>query len=298
MQLETNEKQRELKSHGEFEFPVFISQEILSRYERGAFTWHWHPEIELTLILEGQISYQINDQTYHLREGDGLFCNSNALHTGHQINGGDCYYLSTTFHPRIIYGFEGSILQQNYVTPITADAGFGSLPFFPSVDWHRPVLDCLHKIYDLYLSRPASFEMEIHQALSSIWLSLFSHTIQKSPAASSAAPSRDIERLRRILTFIQEHYMEKITLEDIAGQINICKSECCRFFKKHMQESLFDYLLYYRVEKSLSLLAENRLSITEISEQTGFSNPGYFSRIFREQMHCSPSQYRNSRQKG
>lgn len=89
--------------------------------------------------------------------------------------------------------------------------------------------------------------------------------------------------------------MEKITLDDIAAQIHICKSECCRFFKKHMRESLFDYLLYYRVEKSLPLLAENQLSITEISAQTGFSSPGYFSRIFREQMHCSPTQYRVSK---
>ena len=38
MQLATNEKQKELKSHGRFEFPVFISQEVLSRYERGSFT--------------------------------------------------------------------------------------------------------------------------------------------------------------------------------------------------------------------------------------------------------------------
>ena len=91
MQLAINEKQRELKSHGCFEFPVFISQEVLSRYERGAFTWHWHPEIEITLILEGQISYQVNDKIYHLEAGDGLFCNSNALHTGHMIEGEDCY---------------------------------------------------------------------------------------------------------------------------------------------------------------------------------------------------------------
>ena len=48
-------------------------------------------------------------------------------------------------------------------------------------------------------------------------------------------------------------------------------------------------------EKSLPLLAENQLSITEISAKTGFSSPGYFSRIFREQMHCSPTQYRVSK---
>lgn len=296
MQLEINETQRELKSHGCFEFPVFISQEVLSRYERGSFTWHWHPEIELTLIMEGQISYQVNDQIYQLHEGDGLFCNANALHTGHMIDNQDCYYISTTFHPRIIYGFEGSILQRDYVNPLVHDSALGSIPLYPSVDWHRPILEALKRLYTLYLNHSDAFEMEIQQSLSAIWLSLYRHTVLENQALEkSAASNRELERLRHILTFIQEHYMEKITLDDIAAQIHICKSECCRFFKKHMRESLFDYLLYYRVEKSLPLLAENQLSITEISAQTGFSSPGYFSRIFREQMHCSPTQYRVSK---
>lgn len=296
MQLAINEKQKELKSHGCFEFPVFISQEVLSRYERGAFTWHWHPEIEITLIMEGRISYQVNDQIYHLQAGDGLFCNSNALHTGHMIEGGDCYYLSTTFHPRIIYGFEGSILQQEFVKPMISDAALGSIVFQKEVPWQATILESLHQIYNLYLEHPASFEMQIQQHLSSIWLTIYNQTLHtKSRTDRVTKPSRDIERLRNILTFIQEHYSEKITLEDIADQISICKSECCRFFKKHMNESLFDYLMYYRVEKSLPLLAEDSLSVTEIAELTGFSSSGYFARVFREQMHCTPTQYRNGR---
>ncbi len=45
MQLITNKQQKELKSHGSFEFPVFVSEEVLAYYERGSFLWHWHPEI-------------------------------------------------------------------------------------------------------------------------------------------------------------------------------------------------------------------------------------------------------------
>lgn len=297
MQLEINEKQRELKSHGRFEFPVFISQEILSRYERGAFTWHWHPEIELTLVMEGRIRYQVNDQVYDLQPGDGLFCNTNALHTGHMIDGGDCYYISTTFHPRVIYGFEGSVLQTDYVNPILNDASFGSRAFHPDAGWQSRLLDALREIYILYLEHPPTFELLVQQQLSAIWLEICTHMESVRPG-DSAGTGRDIERLRSILRFIQEHYAEKITLDDIADQINICKSECCRFFKKHMDESLFDYLLYYRVEKSLPLLAEGRLSITDIAEQTGFSSPGYFSRVFRKQMNCTPTQYRGGGEGG
>ena len=107
------------------------------------------------------------------------------------------------------------------------------------------------------------------------------------------------ERLQHILEFIQKHYQEKITLEDIADSVNICRSECCRFFKAQIGETLFHYLLHYRVQQSLPLLAETGLSITEISEQTGFSSPAYFSRIFHKYTGISPAAYRkktNSRE--
>ena len=47
MQIQTNQKQRELKDHGTFAFPVNVSHENLFSYERSSFFWHWHPEIEL-----------------------------------------------------------------------------------------------------------------------------------------------------------------------------------------------------------------------------------------------------------
>lgn len=77
------------------------------------------PEVELTYIEEGQIEYQVNDTVYCLKAGEGLFCNANALHTGHMLNQGDCRYLSVTFHPRMIYGFEGSAADKKYVEPVT-----------------------------------------------------------------------------------------------------------------------------------------------------------------------------------
>ena len=114
MQLQIDEQQQEVKDHGHYEFPVFISQEVLSRYERGSFIWHWHTEVELTLVVEGQISYQVNERVYELKAGDGLFCNSNALHTGRMKDKQDCYYISITFHPRILYGFEGSLIWKKF----------------------------------------------------------------------------------------------------------------------------------------------------------------------------------------
>ena len=114
MQIQINEEKKELKQHGDYTFPVHLSGEMLSRYEGGSFFWHWHTEVELTLILKGQIEYRVNERTYHLKAGEGLFCNSNAMHAGKRIDSQDCQYFSVTFHPRFLYGFESSILQTKY----------------------------------------------------------------------------------------------------------------------------------------------------------------------------------------
>lgn len=295
MQLKTDERQREVKDHGTFAFPVNPSMERLSAYERGAFIWHWHKEVELTLILSGQIRYQVNDRVYDLHAGDGLFCNANALHTGHRIDGQDCRYLAVTFHPRAVYGFEGSAVQREYVTPVLTDAALGSLAFRPGEPGADGILGALREIYELYKEPPAGYEMLLLEKLMRIWHFVYLLAGEKAPAPGQG---RDIERLRRILSYIQGHYAEKITLEDIASRVSICKSECCRFFKKYMRESLFDYLLYYRVEMSLPLLAAGEKSVTEIAEQTGFSSPGYFARVFKAQMGCTPGNYRKTHGQG
>ena len=161
MQIRMDKENRELKAHGSYEFPVNISYEQLSRYERGSFSWHWHPEIELTFVLSGQIGYQVNGKSYVLKEGDGIFCNTNALHSGHMIDGMDCVYISTTFAPRFLYGFSNSVIQTRYVEPVLTDMQLASIVFSPEIDWQNQVLACMHRIYDLSLSQPSAFEMEI-----------------------------------------------------------------------------------------------------------------------------------------
>jgi hypothetical protein len=55
------------------------------------------------------MEYVVNDQRYIISEGEGIFCNSNALHAGYMIDDQDCNYISVTFHPKFIYGYENSL---------------------------------------------------------------------------------------------------------------------------------------------------------------------------------------------
>lgn len=64
-----------------------------------------------------------------------------------------------------------------------------------------------------------------------------------------------------------------------------------------MQVSLFDFITQYRIEKSMEYLTSTNLSITEIAALTGFNDSNYFSKVFRNQKGCSPTQYRNFKHK-
>ncbi len=289
MQLHIEKDQKEIKRHGNYEFPVHLSLEKIQSYEQASFPWHWHPEIELTWIMSGQIEYLVNDKKYLLKEGDGLFCNSNSLHSGYMKDGQDCNYLSLTFHPRFIYGYENSLLQTKYVDFITSNESWHSLGLESETDWHRDIIGQIRKIYHMSQTPPPDYELRVHLILAEIWQKLYSY--YNSLPASEHHPQKHLARLKDILSFIQEHYAQELSLDEIAEHVNICKSECCRFFKKYMKMTIFDYILFLRIQNSLPLLREGE-SITKIASMTGFSTSAYYGQIFKRYMGCSPSKYR------
>ncbi len=291
MRLQIDREQKEIKRHGSYEFPVLVSYERLSYFDTGEFPWHWHPEIELTLVMEGEIAYQVNDSLYHLQAGEGLFCNTNALHSGRgEPSCADCSYLSVTFHPRLLYGYDSSVIQRKYMGRILKCPSLASIHFVPEEAWHGRVLELMEQIRLLDSEHPVSEELRIQIALLEIWREIYEHV--DADETGYAENGRDTERIRSIIEYIKLHYAEKITLEELADQIHLCRSESCRLFRRYMNKSMFDYLLDYRVERSLELLRNPALDVTWIAGQTGFSSPGYYSRIFKRKMGCTPLEYR------
>ena len=133
----TDGSQKELKKHGSDEFPLLVSYEKLSGYKSGSFLWHWHPEIEITLVLDGQILYKVNQCTYHMKAGDILLGNANVLHAGFMEDMKDGKYVSITFLPKIIYGSYGSILRRKYVEPFLHNFSLPAVYIDYSQPWHE-----------------------------------------------------------------------------------------------------------------------------------------------------------------
>ena len=94
-----------------------------------------------------------------------------------------------------------------------------------------------------------------------------------------------------MLPFLQLHYSENISLQDIASSTSICERECLRSFRKVLKQSPIQYLIHYRIAQACRMLKEGSKGITQIGEACGFSSPSYFTKTFRRIMGCTPSEY-------
>ena len=290
MQIITNQFQKELKQHGNEQFPFLVSYQKLSEYESGSFMWHWHPEIEITYVQKGTMCYKVNHMVYHLKEGDIVFNNSGALHSGTMENQKDCAYIPVTFDSRLIYGFFQSTVNSKYVDPVIQDSMLPAICIDQSEPWHKPFREYLLRIIDLDEKKPDFYELDITICLQSMWRLLLEH-ITYEPQASREN-SLEYDRIKKILSYIEENYQNKITLNDIAGHIHLCESECTRLFKRHMNTTLFAFLQEYRIERSLEFLQDDQ-PVSAVADKAGFSDPNYYSKVFAKIKGCSPREYRN-----
>ena len=99
--------------------------------------------------------------------------------------------------------------------------------------------------------------------------------------------------IRESLTFIEQHYHEGISIEDIAGFCNLDRSYLGKLFKSVLNSSPQDFLIKYRINKSCDLMKITDYTIGEISEMVGYPNQFNFSRAFRNIIGKSPRNWRN-----
>ena len=291
MQIITNQFQKELKKHGSDHFPFLVSYQCLSEYDSNSFMWHCHPEIEITYVKKGSMHYRVNNLSFHLKEGDIIFCNSNALHTGEMENEEDCSYIPITFDPKLIYGFFQSTICTKYVDPIIQNLAVCAIHIDYSEDWHMTFRDHMLEVISLDKKKPDFYELDISIQMQIMWRLLAEH-IPHHPV-SAASDFTEYERIRKILSYIEQNYMNQVTLADVSEYIHLCESECTRLFKRHMNTTLFSFLQEYRIERSLEYL-NTQESISSIAEKTGFSDSNYYSKVFSKIKGCSPREYRKN----
>ena len=127
--------------------------------------------------------------------------------------------------------------------------------------------------------------------LSALWLSFgknLSLTVQKTPDLLN-------ERMQAFLSYIEMHYAEDISLEQLAKSAHVSKSECMRCFKSSVQMTPYKYLTEYRLSKASELLLSSDEPIGSIAICVGFHQVSHFGKCFKEKTGYSPREYRSSK---
>lgn len=100
------------------------------------------------------------------------------------------------------------------------------------------------------------------------------------------------EFVRRALMYIEEHYFEELSLEDLAREAAVSKYHFTRLFKRHCGQSAYDYLLSFRLNRGKEMLLNTEETVGAIAESCGFGTPSHFSRSFRNREGLAPQEYR------
>lgn len=100
-----------------------------------------------------------------------------------------------------------------------------------------------------------------------------------------------LERLNAIFSYIESHYIEGVTLEEIAKHIGFSPYYFSRFFKKNTGQTFMQFLNEYRINQAKYILGHEKVPMIEVAERSGFNSVKTFHHVFKEQVGLSPLKY-------
>ena len=290
-----NSKRMETTRIGTFDFPLAVHENDLKKNVLGFVNWHWHYEFQLTYVVRGTISVFFNQQTIDLHERQGIYINPEVLHMIRDRYDSDAMFISLDVSPKLLTSFPNSVFERSYVKPVFCSSAADAVILDPGVFWQKKILDEAMSIEQDYKSRSFGWELAVSSSLYAIWKELVCHLHESlaehdAPAADGARMRRN-QRIKEILSYIREHFTEKITLDEIAKHLHLSTNECCRFFKKNMNCTLFEYITEYRLSKSMELLEHTDLPVSQIAYESGFGSSSYFIEKFRKNVGMTPAAF-------
>ena len=260
---------------------------IWRNVEKKGFKAHWHTSIEVVLPVENYYDIILENKTYRVNPGEIFIIPPRALHELKTPSSG----------VRFIFLFNINIMAQ--LKGFAAIQTMLSQPQHITKETHPLVYNEVYQILlDMckeYISCNPYSELSIFSLLAKMLISLYENHIQSTDLFQSVKINKHQEYVTKfgnLLEYIDNHYTEDLTLEDMADIIGFSKYHFSRLFKQYTNFTFCDYLKNRRIQAAEMLLEQPEYSITEVALQAGFPSISTFNRIFKEYKNCTPTEFR------
>lgn len=248
---------------------------------------HWHTPFEVIMPVKNGYTVVVGEQHYELREGDILLICPGIVHELFAPESGERIIFQPSLSQIQIRELDLLISLLRPVVLITPEE-------FP--DFHPIARRLMMEIKEEYFLCEPYYETAIYSRFMHILVDIGRlHGALKHPV-SDASNSRQKDYLDKFLyitNYINEHFAENLSLEQVADLAGFSKYHFTRLFKQYTDTSFYKYLNQKRIDYAKTLLLDPDLPVIDVALQCGFSSLSAFLRMFKQLNKCTPTEFRN-----
>lgn len=246
------------------------------------FQEHRHADVEIYYCMEGELNVIINKREHFVKKGDIAIVLPMQSHS--IVRGGKNKVLVSVFGVALLKKFFSRFTQKEFESSVYSLTDIGEDKILKNI---------LEQTSNLTQSSGDVDELLI---ISNLYR-LCAFILDKL-CAERQEKIQDftlVQGVEKALDLVYYNYFEPITVEDGALATGYGKSNFCKIFKKVTGYTFHDFLNKRRVEVALGLLSESNMTVTEISQEVGFTEAKTFCRVFRQIMGVTPLKYKKQK---
>ena len=269
------------------EFPFQISEVELNQANSRPGTWHWHSYFEITWVLEGKGNYFVNGQEYTMEKDDIIIFN-NVGPQGGKLLGGNMKLLVMIFSPEFV-AEKISLFDAEYLKPFVERGSNFKNRVGREEKVNEEIRISIREIYQEWNERKEGYPLMIKANVLRILTMLIRAYQDETKSGEMLKEKKNaMKRLEQAFTYINDHYCEKITLEEVAASVYMSSNYFSSYFRRVANISFSDYVTRLRVNRAREMLRENGANVTEIAMECGFNNISNFYRLYKKHMGKTP----------
>ncbi len=262
-----------------FELPIKISYLNIKNYPT-----HWHNSIEIIYVLKGSLQIKIDTDSFTLNEREVEIINSDESHEIQSLE--DNKVLIFNIDPFFFEKYYKDINNIFFYTNSNDDEDQNGSEY-------EELKTLLSQMLCEYVQKLEDYDEEIEELLITLLYHLVNNFHYLTYEKEELKEKTDqLARYHRISKYIYNNYNNNITLQEIAKKEFLSTHYLSHEIKYATGYSFTDLINLTRIEESIKLLLDSDMSISEISDEIGFSHVRYFNKNFKYYFGCTPLQYR------